>query len=160
MPKKQAAPATLAGVVFRGRTLYGESDPEWMVSILEAPRSFGAREGDDGRARKEIWPLLIQGWTFDDKRNPSDPAYNFMNDVERQLDRIIAVNDSPNGAGFGGSKPKYPEDYLLGLDEDGESPLIVKFTMSPGTVRPPVKDLSSKSFFYLPVQIELARISR
>lgn len=138
-------PATLLGVVFRGRARFGDNDPTTMLSILESPRPGGADYAGNSEARNESWQLLIQGWCPDDKVNPSDPVYSLLDDVERQLDRIVR---SSGGTGF----PKYSADYMLGN-------LVSDFRVSPGVVRPPTENVSSKSFFYLPVQVGLARIS-
>lgn len=140
-----ALPATLSGCVFRGRARFGESDPPTMLSILESPRPGGAQYGGDGEARNEDWLLLIQGFCPDDKSNPSDPVYSLMDDVEVRLGRITALS---SGTGM----PTYPEHYMLGR-------LITRFQASPGVVRPPTENVSSKSFFYIPVQVGLARIT-
>lgn len=140
-----ALPATLAGVVFRGRARFSDNDPPTMLSILESPRPGGAQYGGDGEARNEDWLLLIQGFCPDDKENPSDPVYSLLDDVEKRLSRIVAIS---SGSGM----PTYSEHYMLGR-------LITRFQMSPGVVRPPTENVSSKSFFYLPVQVGLARIS-
>lgn len=137
--------ASLAGRVFRGRNRFGDDDPSTMLSILEAPRPDGANFTDNNQARTGEWLLLIQGWCPDDKLNPTDAVYHLLDDVERRLDRVI--RDSP-GTGY----PKYPEHYLLGG-------LITSMRFGPGTVRPPTENISSKSFFYIPVQVGLARIS-
>ncbi len=139
-----ALPATLAGLVFRGRAKYGENDPDTMLSILESPRPSGAQYAGDGEARNEDWTLLVQGWCPDDKVHPSDPVYSLLEDVEQRLTRVIQCRTS-DGMG------KYPE-YMLGN-------LITRFQMSPPVVRPPSENLSSKSFFYIQVQVGLARIS-
>lgn len=138
--------ANLSGKVFRGRSVFSDSDPSTMLSILEAPRPGGAVYAGDAQARSEDWLLLIQGWCQDDKLNPSDPIYFLVEDVERCLDRIT---DTSNNTGY----PKYPEHYMLGN-------LIRSFQVSQPVVRPPTKEISSKSFFYLPVQVGLARIAR
>lgn len=139
-----ALPASLAGLVYRGRVKFGENDPDTMLSILESPRPGGAQFAGGNEARSEDWPLLVQGWCPDDKVNPSDPIYSVLDDVEKRLDRITRTISS-SGAG------KYPE-YMLGN-------LITRFQMNPPVVRPPTENLSSKSFFYIPVQVGLARIS-
>lgn len=139
-----ALPATLSGVVFRGRAKFGENDPDTMLSILESPRPGGAQFAGDGEARSEDWLLLVQGWCPDDKVNPSDPIYSLVDDVEKRLDRITRVLTS---TGMG----KYPE-YMLGG-------LITRFQMTPPVVRPPSENISSKSFFYIPLQVGLARIA-
>lgn len=137
--------ASMDGLVFRGRNRFGENDPATMLSILEAPRPDGSLYTADNQARADDWLLLVQGWCPDDKTNPSDAVYFLMEDVELVLDRIIRT--SP-GTGY----PKYPNDYMLGG-------LITRLQFGPGTVRPPTENISSKSFFYLPVRVGLARIS-
>lgn len=139
-------PANLNGRVFRGRSKFADNDPDLMLSILEAPRGGVSFEAGANEARRDRWPLLIQGFCPDDTENPSDPVYLLLDDVEKRLDRINATS-----AGTGG--PKYPEHYMLGN-------LIVDFQMQMGVVRPPTENVSSKSFFYLPVQVGLARIAR
>lgn len=146
------APPTLAGVVFRGRAVFGDSDPKWMLSILESPRPFTGQFTDDAQVRRDQWPIFIQGWCPDNKRNPSDPIYSLLDDVERQLDRVTRLNRS-TGA------PKHRDDYMLGFSLDGDGYLITSFEVGAGVVRPPADGLSSKSFFYLPLQVGLARIS-
>lgn len=142
----RTVPTTLAGRVFRGRSRFGDNDPDLMLSILEAPRGGVSFFAGENEARRDRWQLLIQGWCPDDKDNPSDPVYLLLDDVEKQLDRVIATSSN---TGY----PKFPEHYMLGN-------LIVDFEMQMGTVRPPTENVSSKSFFYLPVQVGLARIAR
>jgi hypothetical protein len=144
-------PATLAGVVFRGRSFYGEDDPKTMISILEDPRPSGGTSTEDGR-RYETWSIFIQGWCPDDKANPTDPCYSLADDIELRLDRITRVLRSSG-------QPKYPDDYLLGAALDGDGTLIAKFESRSVIVRPATQGVSSKSFFYIPVQVGLARIS-
>lgn len=134
-----------AGKVFRGRARFGEEAPIPMISILEAPRPGAAIYTGDNEARKDLWPLLLQGWCEDDKDNPSDPVYGLLDDVERRLDRVVQVT-----AGTG--VPKFSEHYMLGG-------LITDLQVSPGVVRPPTENVSARSFFYLPVQVGLARIA-
>lgn len=137
-----AMPATLDGLVFRGRARFGENDPPTMVAILEAPRPAGANYAGDYEARNELWQLLVQGWCPDDKVNPSDPIYSLLDDVERQLDRVMAITTA--------GMPKDRDNYMLGN-------LVSTFRVGQPVVRPPTPDVSSKSFFYVPVQVGLAR---
>lgn len=136
---------SMSGLVFRGRNRFGDDDPKTMISILEAPRPNNSVYTGENQARSDDWLLLVQGWCPDDKTNPSDPIYFLLDDVERRLDRVIAESAS---TGY----PKYPEHYMLGG-------LITGMRVGPGTVRPPTEQISSKSFFYVPVQVGLARIS-
>lgn len=145
-------PSTLAGAVFRGRAVFGDNDPETMVSILEAPRGSQSRYTEDGNTRIGQWALFIQGWCPDDKRNPTDNIYSVLEDVERQLDRITRTRVSDGGS-------KYPEHFFLGAALNGDGYLINSFEVGEPVVRPPAEGVSSKSFFYLPVQVGLARIS-
>ena len=144
----RVVPASLAGAVFRGRSTFGDSDPKIMLSILEAPRGGGSTANSTGEGRLDSWPLLIQGWAQDDKDNPSDPVYLLLDDVEKRLDRIIATSSNTG-------QPAYPEHYMLGLPR-----YVTRFEIQMGVVRPPTENVSSKSFFYLPVQVGLARIAR
>lgn len=143
-------PATLAGLVFRGRSRFGDSDPVTMLSILEGSRPGGALYAGDEEARSELWPLLIQGWCPEDVHHPSDPIYSFVDDVERQLDRIIRVSTDTG-------VPSFPE-YMLGVNAEGQT-LISRLEISPPVVRPPTENISSRCFFYIPLQVGLARIS-
>lgn len=128
--------------VFRGRTVFGAEDPIPLISILESPRSdVGSYAGEN--ERKENWGLLIQGWTHDDPENPTDPAYELMDEVERHLERISACSPI-NG------QPIFPDDYMLGKT-------IADIKVHPGVVRPPMEGVSSKAFFYLPVTLTLVK---
>lgn len=132
----------LDGAVFRGRGRFGDGDPDVMVSILENPRpDFGNPVGD-GTTRHEMWPLLIQGWCPDDAENPSDPVYGLLDDVERRLMMLVAVNRNSGN-------PVHPDLYLLGRT-------VTDIALTPGVVRPPTDGISSRAFFYLPVRVGLA----
>lgn len=133
----------LAGAVFRGRNVFGDSDPDVMLSILENPRPDFASFAGGGTERSELWPLMIQGWTKDaDSRYPTDAVYGLLDAVENQLGRVIATN--PNTG-----SPKFPAEFMLGN-------LITDLRITPGVVRPPTDGISVKPFFYLPIQVGLA----
>lgn len=148
-----ALPATLDGVVFRGKVLMGtEVDHlSTMVSILEAPRPQGANFTGEGQVRKSSLLLLVQGRCPDDKLHPSDPIYGVLDAIERRLDRVTRLSGTTGD-------PVYPEHYLLGPSPDGNGRLAVKFEVMEGVVRPPTEGISSKCFFYLMLQVGLARI--
>lgn len=134
----------LSANVFRGRASYGEGDPVPLISILESPRSdMGSFAGEDESERSEKWSLLIQGWAHDDVDNPTDPAYALMDAVERQLFRLVKISNLTGDA-------VYPDEYMLERSIGGISIL-------PGVVRPPMEQVSSKAFFYLPVRVTLVR---
>lgn len=137
----------LSSSVFRGRMIYGDDDPIPMLSIIEAtvvPKSLYASDNDE--ARKDEWPLMIQGWATDDHDNPTDPAYRLMAAVERRLYEIIKTRD--DGSGFPANKVA----YMLGNK-------IANLRFGAGTVRPPTEQVSSKAFFYLPVKVTLATVA-
>lgn len=149
-----ALPATLEGVVFRGRVLFGESDPNTMLTLLESPRQGDVKyAGIEGEARLDGWPLLLQGYCPEDRMHPSDPIYSVADDIERRLSRIIDTNSSMG-------TPRYPEHYMLGAHPTitGET-MITTFEYSAPVIRPPMEKVSSKCFFYMFLQIGLARIS-
>lgn len=143
-------PATLAGLVFRGRALFGEDAPKTMLSIGEAPRHIIGRFSANGQNRRDDWGLLIQGRCPDDKLNPSDPAYQMLEDVENVLSIITAE--------AAGGYPKDPNHYFLGPSPDGNGHLITSFEAGTPVVSPPRDNVTSKAFFYLPVQVGFARI--
>jgi hypothetical protein len=131
----------MSSSVFRGRTVFGANDPVPMLAILENPNSaLGAFTGEDNSERSEQWGLMIQGWVKDDKENPTDPAYALMYATEQHLFRINAINRVGD--------PMYPDEYRLGRTIGGIKVL-------PGVARPPMENISSKAFFYLPIQVEL-----
>lgn len=129
--------------VHRGRTLFGAealADVPFL-SILESPKpTIGIAAGEQKVKRSENWLLFVQGWAQDDKANPTDPAYALMAAVEECLGEVTS---EVNG------DPEFPASYLLGG-------LITGMTVGPGLCHPPQADLSSKAFFYLPVEIGLA----
>ena len=133
----------LTGKVFRGRSRFGEDDPETMVSILEAPRQLDSSYAGHGEIASDTWTLLVQGWTRDDKLNPSDPVYDMAWDVRQRLTRIVMERQDGSG------KPMYPTEYMLGRT-------IAGIQIGQPVVRPPTPEISSRCFFYLPVQVTLA----
>lgn len=135
----------LSNAVFRGRSVYGDDSPETFLSILEAPRPGPDNTaGHNGEARKEEWPLLLQGFVQDDKLNPLDPVYPLLDVVERRLSMITAVRPQTGN-------PLYPSLYMLGNK-------VSSFTFGPGVARPPAEGVSSKAFFYMQLSIGLAKV--
>lgn len=130
---------TLTGAVFRGRAKFDDDDPLPMVSVMESPNPdrFPNRAGEHDSAGKQRdnWTLLVQGWALDDKKNPTDPAYELMADVKKALAKLVDVD---NESGI----PKHASYRLGGL--------IVDMQFEPGTVRPP-DETSSKAFFWMRV---------
>lgn len=135
----------LADKVYRNRILLGADVTEKppAVSILEAPRAdLALFAGDWDEMRKDNWTLLIQGIVADDLTpNTSDDAYYLCQDVERRLARLIAENER--------GMPMYPDEFLLGG-------IITSVEIAPPVVRPAEAQVSTKSFFYLPIRIGVA----
>ena len=127
----------LSDSVFRGRAVFGDGDPIPMVSILEAVKTVESlRVQPDGSQMKNVWPLLIQGWTEDDiDGNPTDPAHHLMAAVKQCIakHRIEHARDY-NWLGMGGA--------------------ITDIRYNGGVVRPP-EVVSDKSFFWLLLDVEL-----
>lgn len=131
----------LVDAVFRGRLQFDDEDPVPCLSILENvnPDRFPQRQGfDDGDTGDSVsrWVLLLQGWVKDDKRNPTDPAEQFMADVKKALAKL---DTDPNPMSDDAPHPA----YLLGG-------LIVGLEIEPGTVRPPDQN-SAKAYFWMRV---------
>lgn len=134
---------TLAGAVFRGRMFRTSNDPAPMISLMENidPDRYPRFAGGDLQAPtpKSDWIILLQGWVEDDKRNPTDPAYNLMADVEKALAKIL-----DRGGPYGEPGPQ----YMLGN-------LISGMTMEPGIARPPIEQVSSLAFFWKRIVLKL-----
>ena len=138
---------TLKDKVFRGRMTFDEHDPIPMVSILENldpdrfPRRVGNNDGVGAGLQKDEWIILVQGWTVDDKKNPTDPAYELMADVKKALAKIL---QGPNPeTGIGGHPNYHLQDLISGM------------TMEPGTVRPPMEQPSTKAFFWMRIVLNV-----
>lgn len=133
----------LSQAVFRGRSVFGDNDPMPMVSILESAKPNDPMYvGDYNRVMLDNrWLILLQGWVADDKANPTDPAYLLKAQVQMRLGEVTSVG--PHGKGLN------PELFMLGG-------LINGLRYGIGTCRPPEHGISSKAYFYLPLEIELA----
>lgn len=134
--------APVAGVpsVIRGRSKIDGDDPLPCVSILESPNPdrFPNRAGNEDDIevdQRDNWTLLVQGWTVDDKQNPTDPAYELMADVKKAL-ALLKKEDPEFGVN------QHPNFHLGGL--------ILGLDFEPGTVRPP-DEQSAKAFFWMRV---------
>lgn len=136
----------LSTAVFRGRLVYGPSDPLPMVSIVESSTpAKGHVAGHHSIEQHDSWLLLVQGFVQDDLTNPTDPAYYLKAAVHERLSQIIAMNSKPGRP----DAPAYPDIYLLGG-------LITDMEINAGVVRPPEQGVSSKAYFYLPLQVMYA----
>lgn len=127
----------LRGNVYRGRLRFSEEDPQTMVSILEAPiPQEGIPAPGSNPNAYSVWELLVQGWTEDDRTNPSDPAHFLMAEVKQVLAQA-KVDD----IGYGSN--------ILGMGGR-----ITEIGIGQGTVRPP-DDPSTEAFFWLTVNLRI-----
>jgi hypothetical protein len=126
--------------VYRGRSVFGSSDPVPAISILEFPKpDVGVFGGSERHAHLEEWMLLVQGWAKNDNANPTDPAYILAASVQQRLYDLIAV--SPH-SGF----PVNPDLFLLGG-------LVTGLSIGPYSVRPPDNQVSSTAYIFLPLRV-------
>jgi hypothetical protein len=134
----------LAGIAKADGYNYDLFDKVLRGRIVEAPRpDLAVYTGEWSDIRKDHWTLLIQGIVNDDfTANTTDDAYYMAQDVERRLQRLIAVKP-------GTGAPMFPDEHLLG-DK------ITSVEIAPPVVRPPEAGVSTKSFFYLPVRLGVA----
>lgn len=97
----------LEGHVFRGRTIFGESDQLPLISILETPQPIDQISSPEfSVASTGDWDLLVQGFMEDDPNHPTDPAYRLVADVmqalARQRKRMLPGNRGQDILGMGG----------------------------------------------------------
>lgn len=121
--------------VFRGRDIFGKSDPLPMLSILESIDEKEQRMSPPaGSHSTGPWQLLIQGWVVDDEANPTDPAQFLLADVKKRL-----IKERCHTRGY----------EILGM---GGKITDIKF--STGVVRP-ADEVSSKAYFWLKLELTL-----
>lgn len=134
----------LATSVFRGRTIFGDSDPLPMLSILQPPAPLDQVQSTVA-IRTGPWELLIQGFVDDDDDNPTDPAELLLADVYKHLAkeavRVAANGRSRDVLGMGGGMGKANEINTL--------------HMGFGVVRPPDEFVSAKAYFWLPITLHV-----
>lgn len=122
--------------VFRGRVIFGDTDPLPMVSILEVPiPPEQLPSAPDNSARKGGWDLMVQGFVDDNPEHPTDPAQYLLADVVRRL----AVEKRKN------------RDFKL--FDMGNT--VTDMAIGVGVVRPP-DELSAKAYFWLPLTLTIA----
>ena len=137
--------ASLAGKVYRGRTVFSASDEGPFLSILEAKKPDDLKvpeAGSDYVTRYEPWHLLLQGFMPDDPNNPTDGLYNFKALVENRLALIVA-EDQRTGQVID------PVSYRLGG-------LIADLRYAPGVVRAASQTTGQVESFFLPVVLFFA----
>lgn len=127
--------------VFRGRIIFGTTDPLPMLSILEVPIPLDQLPPPgDAPMSTGRWELMVQGWVKDDKLNPTDPAHVLMADVKQRL-ALEMKKANYIGADSRG---------ILGLGRQ-----VTKLYIGPGVVRPP-DEVSAKAYFWLTITLDLA----
>lgn len=125
----------LRGSVFRGRDIFGESDPLPMVSILEAiDEKEQLRTPEAGPQAVGPWELLIQGFLEDDYKHPTDPAHFLLAEVKKRLMEERVRDRQRDILGMGGK--------------------VTDLRISHGVVRPPDED-SAKAYFWLRLTLDL-----
>ena len=144
----------LAGKVFRGRAKYNHEEEGGvgvpLVALLESPDADrfplrpGWQDGIESATQRDRWTILVQGWVADDKANPTDPAYELMADVKKSLARLLQDRVQQTRAGPQVNPNYDPERFMLGG-------LITSLDIEPGTVRPPMEQVSSNAFFWMRV---------
>lgn len=131
----------MTGRVFRGRAVFGDSDPLPMLSILEVPIPIDQLPPPEGSGYSSgRWELMIQGFLRDDRENPTDPGHILLADVKRKL-AIESQKASYNGSDDRG---------ILGLGRQ-----VIALFIGPGVVRPP-DEISAKAYFWLTIGLDLA----
>lgn len=134
------AEGTEANRVFRGRTVFGSSDPLPALSILEAPIPLDQLPPpSDSTYSSGPWELVVQGFFEDDKDNPCDVAYVGLADVKRffALERQKA-------------QAMKEEDMIFGLGR-----VVTGLSIGQGVVRPP-DEISAKAYFWLTIALDMA----
>lgn len=124
--------------VFRGRELFGTTDPLPMVSVLEHPNALDALLAPDHDSQSVgDWDLLVQGFVTDDTENPTDPAHILAAEV------IAVIAETA----------KRPHD-ILGLGY--RMPAVTKLAIGKPVVRPADGVNSDQAFFWLTLTLTLA----
>lgn len=124
----------MTGRVFRGRDLFGATDPLPMIAILEAAE-LEEQIPSPLTSEHQAGPytLLIQGFVDDDRFNPTDPAHALLADVKRKL-----VEERQRDRG----------KDMFGMGRN-----VTEIRMSRGVVRPPEEFVSDKAYFWLRVTL-------
>lgn len=133
--------------VYRGRYTFTRANEVPAVAILENmdpdrfPRMAGQEDQVGNSLSNENWVLLLQGWVPDDKKNPTDPAYELMADVRKALSQV-----NEGGPVHHLAAPTNPWWRLGGL--------VSGMTMEPGVARPPSEQTSSLAYFWMRVTLK------
>lgn len=126
--------------VYRGILNYGDEEKgKTFLSIIEppAPPDQQPLPGEGGTDLTGDWDLVIQGFTPEDRMNPSDPAQYLLADIKRAL----GLHRRANGRG---NRPYF-----------GMPGTVLDIQVGAGTVRPP-DELSISAYCYLLVRLKIA----
>lgn len=139
--QKTPCPYDLSDSVFRGRLDFGDDVKNPFLVVLEAPRQLDPFNGGSGQLNSdEDWTLLIQGFAKDNRRNPSDPAYDLLAWTQMRLARITAERKN------GGRGGEYPLEWRLGG-------LVTGVRYQIPIVRPGKDNVSDTAYFYMPISV-------
>lgn len=147
VPQTYGDTETLDGHVFRGRAIFGDDDPLPMVCLLEdVDEKLQTPTPVGGKTTKFPWTLLIQGFTEDDRLNPSDPAQELMALVRQRLMQECVKAQ--------GTSPNRPPVSAAGQGPFGFGNVITEVRMSPGVVRP-ADEVNGKAYFWFKLTLEI-----
>ncbi len=125
----------LVNKVIRGRvTLTTEDGDPPVVAINEKPVFPENLQADGSGQTVTKLELLVQGFAKDDRKNPTDPAYLLLGDVQKRLAQEKSRDD--------------------GFDILGMGTRITALRIGQGVVRPPDGVVSDTAFFWLPITLE------
>ena len=125
----------LSTKIVRGRTFMTEEDGEKpVIAINEKPVFPENLQADGSGASLTKLELLVQGFAEEDRKNPTDPAYPLLGDVQQRLAQEKVREQGFNILGFGAR--------------------IQTIHIGQGVVRPPDGAVSDTAFFWLPVTLE------
>ena len=132
----------LSNSVYRGRLIFGDSDPIPLVSIIEAPLpDEPVSTSPANPVWKGEWRFMIQGWVDDDKLNPTDPAHWLLADVKRAL----AIERKANAI-----RPGYGNNLL------GMAGRVEDVRIGECVVRPAEEHVNELANFLLSVSLVIA----
>ena len=140
-----APSGTTKSRVFRGRNIFGFTDPMPMVAILQNPHTEPNQQLDGRYSGQNVGPkeFLIQGFVEDDPDNPTDPAEYLLADVQK----CLALHKRSQ------SGPMVQQAYFGVTGTPGNG--ITDFHIGTGVVRP-VDDVTPYANFWLLLTIEIA----
>jgi|AntRauTorcE11897_2_1112592.scaffolds.fasta_scaffold00620_19 hypothetical protein len=123
----------LTGKVFRGRDIFGYTDPLPMIAILEQIEEQEQQPSPQTSAKAHgPWTLQIQGFVADDRDNPTDPAHHLLGEVKKRLieERI-----------------RDRQRDILGMGD-----VVTELRLSQGVVRP-ADEISDKAYFWMRITL-------